>query len=302
MLGDGTHSVRFRLYDSPDPAVTTPLYEETVDVSVAGGYFTVYLGDTTTSGTPLDLAVFRNKTQIFLGVKVGADAEAVPRLQLATTLFANVANYCGDAQTFAGKLPSDFASASHQHPWSDLTDVPAGFADGVDNDTQYSAASRGGLALGTDNAFSVDPTALNGSAPANTHWSILIPAVDITSASQTSPAALTMTTITTARAGAALVVASMTFDCAFTASATSADNCGGSVTIDTAVRAQTISPIMQAGTTFPGASVNVSTSAVIPIPAAGSYDIYALGWGGGTANFDKFFYKLATVSAIFIPY
>lgn len=44
-------------------------------------------------------------------------------------------------------------------PWSGLTGVPAGFADGVDADTLYTAVPGGGLTL-VVNAFNADPTVL----------------------------------------------------------------------------------------------------------------------------------------------
>ena len=44
-------------------------------------------------------------------------------------------------------------------PWSGLTGVPAGFADGVDNDTLYTAVPGGGLTLVTG-GFAADPALL----------------------------------------------------------------------------------------------------------------------------------------------
>lgn len=99
---DGTHQIRFRLYDA-DTAGTS-LFEETLDVNVADGFFTIYLGDT----VPLDLAIFRDHADVYLGIKVGTDAEASPRLQLASTGFASLAAYCGDAETIGGLEPTDF--------------------------------------------------------------------------------------------------------------------------------------------------------------------------------------------------
>lgn len=49
-------------------------------------------------------------------------------------------------------LLAGYAAWSHTHTWETLTNVPAGFADGVDNDTQYTAHPAGGLEL-SDGAF-----------------------------------------------------------------------------------------------------------------------------------------------------
>lgn len=98
---DGTHQIRFRLYDA-DMAGNS-LFEETLDVNVADGFFTIYLGDT----TPLDLAIFKDHAEVYLGIKVGTDAEASPRLQLGSTAFASLAAFCGDADTVGGLAPED---------------------------------------------------------------------------------------------------------------------------------------------------------------------------------------------------
>jgi hypothetical protein len=101
---DGVYQIRFRLYDA-DTAGTS-LFEETLDVTVADGFFTVYLGDT----VALDLALFRDNSDIFLGIRVGTDAEGAPRLQLASTGFASLAAFCGDADTVGGLEPDDLQS------------------------------------------------------------------------------------------------------------------------------------------------------------------------------------------------
>jgi hypothetical protein len=56
-------------------------------------------------------------------------------------------NYAAASHAHAG-----YAPAAHTHPWGDLTGIPAGFADGTDNDTTYTAGA--GLAL-AGGAFSV---------------------------------------------------------------------------------------------------------------------------------------------------
>jgi len=88
---DGAFSIRFRIYTDPtaDAANTcsanTCKWEETqASVSVSGGVFQVNLG----SSTALPASVDFNTSALYLGVKVGADAEMTPRIQLTAAPYA----------------------------------------------------------------------------------------------------------------------------------------------------------------------------------------------------------------------
>ena len=120
-LADGTPvegdlMMRFALYTSEIGG--TELWNETQWVLVEAGLFTVYLGDT----TPLPLSLFRDNTNLYLGVSAGGEAE-MARFQIATTGFAAFAQYAGDAARLDGRSASDFAAATHTHAVSDLTGV-----------------------------------------------------------------------------------------------------------------------------------------------------------------------------------
>ena len=65
----------FRLYTAPSGG--TALWTEAKDVPLRDGLFSTVLGDT----TPLDQGLF-NGQALWLGIKVGADAEAKPRQQV----------------------------------------------------------------------------------------------------------------------------------------------------------------------------------------------------------------------------
>jgi hypothetical protein len=65
----------------------SPLWTETQTVTLDDGYFSIKLGETTPFGTGL----FTGKT-LYLGVKVGADAEMTPRQQIASVPYALVCN------------------------------------------------------------------------------------------------------------------------------------------------------------------------------------------------------------------
>jgi hypothetical protein len=78
---DGSHTMTFRLYDSESGP--TALWMETEDVSVENGVFSTVLGDV----EPLDQGLFDGR-ELWLGVKVGADAEATPRQRILPVAYA----------------------------------------------------------------------------------------------------------------------------------------------------------------------------------------------------------------------
>ena len=80
-VGNGVYSITFRLYTVSDGG--TELWTETRDVDVTGGLFNTVLGDR----TPLAQSLF-NGQALWLGVKVGTDAEALPRQQILPTPYA----------------------------------------------------------------------------------------------------------------------------------------------------------------------------------------------------------------------
>lgn len=88
---DGTYSIRFRIYNhaTNDAANTCSanscLWEETQgSVSVTSGIFGVSLG----SSTALPGSVDFNVSGLYLGVKVGSDAEMTPRIQFTAAPYA----------------------------------------------------------------------------------------------------------------------------------------------------------------------------------------------------------------------
>jgi hypothetical protein len=80
-LINDTLSMTFRLYN--DLVGGSPLYEETIeDVNVRDSLFTVLIGDT----KPIDPEIF--KGAVYVGVRVGSDAEMAPRQRLAPVAYA----------------------------------------------------------------------------------------------------------------------------------------------------------------------------------------------------------------------
>lgn len=80
-VDDGAYTMTFRLYDVESGG--DPLWTETKDVMVDGGVFSTALGDT----AALDPGLF-NGQSLWLGTKVGADAEATPRQLILPVAYA----------------------------------------------------------------------------------------------------------------------------------------------------------------------------------------------------------------------
>lgn len=91
---DGPVEVRFAIY--PAQSGGNPLWEETQSVEVEQGIFAAYLG----TGNPVDLALFRDHSDLWLGIRVASDSE-MNRIHLGTTPFAGFAQHSS-----GGSIPS----------------------------------------------------------------------------------------------------------------------------------------------------------------------------------------------------
>ena len=135
---EGTYDLRFILYDADTGGsqVSSTIMKE--DVLVNEGLFTVQL----------DFGAVFDGSLRYLEISVrpsgSGDVYAVlsPRQALTAAPNAIYASSAGSADSV---------------PWSGITGIPAGFADGVDDDTTYEAGS--GLTL-TSNSFSVDTSTI----------------------------------------------------------------------------------------------------------------------------------------------
>jgi|GEM_PF-2423177 len=131
---NGTVTLQLKVYDALTGG--NVVFEESQNVQVQNGNFTVYLGMSST----LDLTVFADNDELYLGITVDDDEEMSPRFPLATVPYAAHAASADDALTLDGNAAEDFAAAAHTHAFADLTNIPSGLADG-DDDTVYSGAS-----------------------------------------------------------------------------------------------------------------------------------------------------------------
>ena len=92
----GAQSVVFAIYNVSTGG--SALYTETQSVTAANGLFAVNIG----SVTPLPASLWSQAT-LFLGIKVGADAEMTPRQSIGSVAFAERAASTDDAVGFSNK-------------------------------------------------------------------------------------------------------------------------------------------------------------------------------------------------------
>ncbi|MEZ4364823.1 MAG: hypothetical protein R2939_00885 [Kofleriaceae bacterium] len=106
---EGQVELRLTLYG--DLAGTDVLHQETATVEVDHGLFSVSLG----AEVALDPIVFQGLSDLFLGLKVGADDEMTPRLPIGTVPYAAWADGAADSARLDGQTPdelqADFESA-----------------------------------------------------------------------------------------------------------------------------------------------------------------------------------------------
>ena len=153
---DGNYEITFSLYDVEIGGL--PIWAETLStVGVQNGLFNVVLGATTPFGGPAKNSAV---SSIWLGIKVGADAELSPRSQLLSVPFAfdadraDTAKYSYNAQSTiysdtAGfvnwAIYSDTAGYASGALWSDTSDFAfsSGWADTSDHAKSVADGSIG---------------------------------------------------------------------------------------------------------------------------------------------------------------
>jgi subtilisin-like proprotein convertase family protein len=136
---DGDVSVTFRLVSDDTGALQ--VWSDTVTVSATGGRFAVDLG----ASASLDLDLFEAHPSMHLGITVESDSE-MPLVPMDHVPYAAWAENTGK---FGGLTASEYESdilsttdsrylqTDYLPQWGSLVSVPAGFADGIDNDTTY---------------------------------------------------------------------------------------------------------------------------------------------------------------------
>jgi hypothetical protein len=120
---NGDVAITFRIWDA-DVNGTELWSEAHAAVTVTEGVFNVVLG----SFVPITAEILDGDR--YLGLTVGTDSEMVPRMKVTSGAYAIRAGY---AESVAAGSSSEFAPSAHGHSWGEISNIPADFADGVDN-------------------------------------------------------------------------------------------------------------------------------------------------------------------------
>jgi hypothetical protein len=145
---DGDVEVRFAIYATE--AGGEALFSESQIIHTEGGELVTSIG----AMSALELAMFRDHGELYLGIAVGSEPEMTPRFPLGSVPYAAFAAHAGDSALLGGRSAADFAWSDHDHDFGDLGGLPASLLDG-DDDTLYSAGaglSLDGTVFGVDTA------------------------------------------------------------------------------------------------------------------------------------------------------
>lgn len=166
---NGTYDFAFALFDAPTNGVIVGAAAYAIATPVTNGLFTVQLnannefGPTAFNGSARWLEIYSRTNNNSLNNPL---VMLLPRQSLAAAphaLFAQTAQSAQSAQTATTALSAATVTdgaitssklAAGAVTWSAISGIPAGFADGIDNDTTYSAGP--GLGLSGGNQFSVN--------------------------------------------------------------------------------------------------------------------------------------------------
>src|SRR5215471_12650811 len=159
---NGNYDILFSLMDASTNGSPVGPTLPIPNVPVHDGYFTVELDFGTN-------AFNGNSRWLDIGVRTNCNCLAnytllSPRQPLNAAPYAQFSVNAAQATTATSATTANTATTANAVAWANITGMPAGFADGVDNDTTYAAGS--GLTLsGPNNQFSVN---FGGTGIANT--------------------------------------------------------------------------------------------------------------------------------------
>ena len=146
---EGLHSLEFQIYDSIEDG--TVLWSEIHDVELINGYYSLVLGADELDN-PLEDSLFE-EDELYLELTVDDDEELEPRQALNAVPYARIAGQATNVKggvvdaseiRVGGSTVVDssgtWVSSTPAVDWSELTGIPADFADGEDANTQLSEA------------------------------------------------------------------------------------------------------------------------------------------------------------------
>lgn len=147
---NGTHTFTFSIYNVESGGA--PLWIEIKNIVVSNGLFVTLLGDATALPTTLF-----NGQNLWLGIKVGADAEATPRQRLAPVAYAM---YADNADRLGGQNSAFYRNASNINAGT-LADarIPAAITRDSEVFSLVTAADGTGSGLDADLLDGLDSTA-----------------------------------------------------------------------------------------------------------------------------------------------
>lgn len=138
-IANSSYSIVFTLYDAASGG--TQLWQETQSVTTTDGIFRVALGSVTSLSS-----VDFTSDQLYLGIKVGADAEMTPRIRFTAVPYA-----------FTAKTALNATNATNVK-WSGLTAPTANLSLAMND---YTSTFTYGSATGANNLFTMTDTAAN---------------------------------------------------------------------------------------------------------------------------------------------
>lgn len=121
---NATPTMDFDIYDAATGG--TFMWGESQTVNVVNGNYSIEIGQDPVNN-PFPVNLFEGSRYLELTVN---GEPLSPRLHLTCSPFAMKA---ADADSLEGQRASEFALEGHVHSWGEITGIPSGFADGVDN-------------------------------------------------------------------------------------------------------------------------------------------------------------------------
>lgn len=139
----GSQNLTFRIFESP--SATNPLWTEGLSIFFENGYYQVVLGSDISN--PLDIDLFE-QDPLYLELQLNSENPFLPRSKVQSLPYAQIAKKAESVSggpvnatqiEISGNVVID-SSGSWIGPtinvgWANITNIPAGFADGIDNDT-----------------------------------------------------------------------------------------------------------------------------------------------------------------------
>ena len=153
-------TMTFRVMDEPSEG--TPLWQENITVSLTNGFYAAILGANEDTN-PLDVEVFA-QAPLWLEIQLVGEPAMTPRSPIHSVPYATMAGVAEEVSggpvnatrvAIDGVLVIDPSGAwvgpSAPVNWSDITGMPSGFADGIDDDTNTDTLTELGLSCADDN-------------------------------------------------------------------------------------------------------------------------------------------------------